>query len=329
MRGAYVATPLPTVELLLPYDWDPSWPYPGAHPPGYTTPKNPELVFYTPTPNEIFVDEETTIAVILRDITHELPMPIPEEGTSSIIWYAVLDEAVIWTSTSNWSAVSGYPGALKAFTPPLTDDDIGKTLTVYAESVVVYDRTSYPVSAEQDMEVKNPLSLSLICGPTTFSTSNPYYWPTRQKRVFFKLRIWNGAVCENWEQWQYDQHGFPYGAFYDEAHYVGIALPDTVTVTRVGWRYEVSISEIDPEKRYEFRIGAKVGKQPATLVGGFTAELLNKNLDVVDSLTDSGTGFLEEYAEEYYSVAGGIVTIEAGERELTLVDAWNSGSYPW
>lgn len=172
MRGAYVATPLPAVVALLPYDWNPNWPYPGPHPPGYDTPKDPELTFLSPpTPDEVAVDEEITASVILRDISHELPMPTPEDGTSDITWYAELEGAVIWSSTTSWSTVSGYPGASKTFTPPLTENDEGKILTLHAQSTVVFDDLLYPVSAEHDIDIVPKIPVAFE-GYATFNSWN-------------------------------------------------------------------------------------------------------------------------------------------------------------
>lgn len=251
VRGAYVATPAAEVELVIPNGWNPRWPFPGSYPPGFIPTDDPEIIFIDPpTPDELRVDEEITVQIQLRDAgIGNLPTPDPEDGSSDITWWAVLGGEVIWISTSSWSNIWGYAGQEITFTPPLTDDDVGETMTVWAQSVVILNDIPYLVSVEHDIEIKSKVPVAFE-GYLIFDS-----WEVTGATL---MKSWlktvkSGTSNRDWPQVSHYDYTSPWGE--EENWFSGTAytqLPEVIsTYQHVGEkRIDVSIPSLLTDGMY-------------------------------------------------------------------------------
>jgi len=141
MTGAYVAKPDAAVEPPdVPPGWDEDWSFPGPNPPGYT----PVYSLNLSASESIGYGGTASITISLRD--HVTYATIEPSGCS-ITWTATIDGESVnlrfsgdpdyaSSISSSYSDIGDYWGAEPEIEFELTEDDVGKTITLQGASTV-------------------------------------------------------------------------------------------------------------------------------------------------------------------------------------------------
>jgi hypothetical protein len=141
MAGAYVAKPEADVTPPdVPDGWNPDWPHPGPDPPGYT----PEYSLALTAPASLSYDDAGTATLNLLDHT---TYATDEPRSGAIAWSAAIGANPVslrfsggseYASSieSSYGDIGDYWGAEPEIEFELTEDDIGSTLVLTAQSTV-------------------------------------------------------------------------------------------------------------------------------------------------------------------------------------------------
>lgn len=314
---------------------------------GVTVTDTVEIIVYEPIyslvmsgTTDMAYDGTASITTSLRD--HET-LGTDEPTGSTLTWTATIDGVAVdlrfsgdteysESISSSYSDIGDYWGAEKDIEFDLTAENNGDTIVLRVESTVF----------EEDLNITHDISVSsMSCtvsiGGTAFTCDLPSF-TQNEWAVWTRFRIWGpGAFpwsplqLETSVYWNYQKGPLPLSLVTEVEtieQYLGedLVIPEDITVERTDWKYNFTIPEVDPTKRYtwECYISAR-GRFAGTgvsVAGGVDAELAIGE-EAIDTHSEAVV-----HPDSGHAVRGGVISVEDGEATITNLEPWDNDTIP-